>query len=86
MSKFYLKLNIGRLISVSTFLILFLSLVILGKSVHALQLAGIISSTKLFAFSLPVIGLYGTIESIVGQILLLLLIGGWVMKSKQKSK
>ena len=74
MTKFYMRLNIGRLISVSTYFILLLAFMILGKSINALQLSGILSSTKLFAFSIPFFGIYGTVEGVLAQVCLIFLI------------
>jgi high-affinity iron transporter len=84
MTKFYMKLNIGRLIAISTYFILFLSLMILGKSIYALQLSGILSSTKLFSFSIPLFGIYGTVEGLLSQLCLAFLIGFFLRKPRVK--
>ncbi len=71
--RFSLRLKLGILFNASTFLILFLSATILGKSIGAFQLTGTITATNLEMPSIELIGFNGTLEVLVSQVGILLL-------------
>lgn len=86
MLKLSVRVNIGKLMRVSTAALLFFAFTLTGKSVHALQLTGTLSSTKAFNEAVPFLGIYGTWESMGSQLLLILVIVIISMKKNKTAK
>lgn len=83
MLKLSVKVNIAKLMRLSTAALLFFAFTLLGKSIHALQLTGTLRSTEAFSGGLPVLGIYGTWESLGSQIILIVLMIGIIVKKKK---
>ena len=87
---FSVKIPVRPFFLVATVLIYFLSFKILGVSVHALQVAKLLPAHTLASLpNIEWIGFYPTMETILPQIVLVVLIAGaayWVEKSNRKSE
>jgi high-affinity iron transporter len=81
--KFSLRINLGILFKGSTALILFLSVVLFGKSISAFQKIGFLGSTDVGFPSMQPIGFNSTLEVLSGQLILLLLIVGYFYISRR---
>ncbi len=70
------KIPIHRFFAVATVLIYLLTFKIIGVSLHKLQLLGDIPTTVIDGLPIwPTIGFYPTVETILGQVILLILVG-----------
>lgn len=81
------KIPIHKFFAVATVLIYVLAFKIIGVSLHTLQLTDKISTT--IVDGLPVIsfiGFYPTVETMVGQVILLILVVGTVLYKKKQEK
>lgn len=74
MLKLSVKVNIGRVMRISTAALLFFAFTLAGRSMHALQLTGTLASTTAFDGAVPFLGIYGTWETLSSQFLLILMI------------
>lgn len=83
MLKLSVRVNIGKLMRVSTAALLFFAFTLLGKSIHALQLTGTLSSSEALDIAIPFLGIYGTRESLSAQLLLVAIIVVILMKKKK---
>ena len=72
--KYSAKLPLKKLFDLSSFMMVFLAFILIGKSVHAFQEAGVITVSRV-GISLRVdwLGLFPTLENLVPQILLVLM-------------
>lgn len=82
--KFSIKLNLKYLFKTSTILILSLSTIFLGKGIGALQKTGVFSQTSLDVFSLPAIGFNSTLEVLVAQVTMIIIVFAFYFMSKVK--
>ncbi|MCX4187063.1 cytochrome c/FTR1 family iron permease [Methylophaga sp. OBS4] len=74
MIKFSMRLSIGKFFSFTTYLMLALSFVLMGKAVAALQEAALIAISPLpFNINISWLGIHATWEGILSQLLILLL-------------
>lgn len=74
--KYSKKLPISQLFKYSAYIMALLAVVLMGKGIHALQEAGKIGVTSTpFNFRVDLLGLYPTWQSLVSQILILILLG-----------
>lgn len=83
MLKLSVRVNVGKLMRVSTVALLFFAFTLVGRSVHALQLTGTLTSTKAFEGGVTFLGIYGTWESLGSQILLVLIILNIMLRKKK---
>lgn len=84
MLKLSVRVNIGKLMQVSTATLLFFAFTLAGKSIHALQLTGTLTSTKAMEVAIPFLGIYGTWESLAAQLVLIIFVVG-IMSKKGKT-
>ncbi|MAF78844.1 MAG: hypothetical protein CME65_10745 [Halobacteriovoraceae bacterium] len=82
--KFSIKLNLKYLFKASTILILSLSTIFLGKGIGALQKTGVFPQTSLDIFSLPSIGFNSTLEVLIAQMIMVLLVLSFFIASRLK--
>lgn len=80
--KFSMKLRLDPLFKFSTGLILILSVVIFGKSVGAFQKVGVLQATQLNIPTLDILGFNATLEVLMGQLLVLLIVFMYFVLSK----
>ena len=72
MLRFSKRIPIAQLFKVSAFVIAILSIVLVGKGIHAIQETGLLSITASpISLRLGVLGIYPTIETLVAQLLML---------------
>ena len=84
MVRFSVKLPIARFFSATTYLLLGLSLVLIGKGVIALQEAAIIGISPLpITFEIDWIGLKSTWQSLLAQISILIVFFVFAVRSKR---
>lgn len=70
--RFSARLPIRKLFKYSSFMLGFLSVVLVGKGIHSLQEIGWMSVTNTpFSFNINLIGLYPTLQTIAAQIIIL---------------
>lgn len=86
MLKLSVRVNLGKLMRVSTVALVFFAITLAGRSVHALQLAGTLPSTEISRFSLPFFGIYGTWESLSLQLALVLIVMVTELRKKRALK
>ncbi|MFM8313891.1 MAG: FTR1 family protein, partial [Deltaproteobacteria bacterium] len=83
--KYNAKLPLKQLFSVSSIIMLFLAFVLVGKSVHAFQEAGVFSATPVINFiRIDLLGVFPTWESLLSQLVLLLVSLCFWLKPKVK--
>ena len=82
--KFSIKLNLKYLFKASTALILSLSTIFLGKGIGALQKTGAFSQTSIDVFSLPVIGFNSTLEVLIAQMTMIVLMLSFFIVTRVK--
>jgi high-affinity iron transporter len=83
--RYSAKLPLKQLFSFSSMVMLFLAFVLIGKSVHAFQEAGIFSSTTIAGMPrIDGLGFFPTCENVIPQLLLLLLAFSLWVKPKFK--
>lgn len=82
--KFSIKLNLKYLFKASTVLILSLSTIFLGKGIGALQKTGAFSQTSIDVFSLPVIGFNSTLEVLIAQMTMIVLMLSFFIVTRVK--
>ena len=83
--KSALKLPIPQLFLLLTWLIYALAFKILGVSVHALQLNGILPMTHIALPAMPTFGLYPTYQGIGAQLALIVVISALILMRKRSS-
>ncbi|MSP19707.1 MAG: c-type cytochrome [Bdellovibrionales bacterium] len=72
--KYSARLPLRQLFSLSSFMMVFLAFILIGKSVHAFQEAGVITISRVgISFRIDWLGLFPTLENLVPQILLILI-------------
>lgn len=73
--KWSVKLPIGKLFAISSFVMVLLALILTGKGVRALQMAGHVSIHPLsMPLNLPFFGLYPSLETTLSQIVVFVLV------------
>lgn len=83
--KYAQKIPIRQLFRYSAWMVTLLAVILLGKGIHSIQESGLFSAT-MFPFQLRVdwLGIYPTLETILGQAVLLVVIAGlWYWNSKR---
>lgn len=72
--KYSIRLNLKYVFKASTFLILALSTIFLGRGIGALQKTGLLEQTRIDIFPIPSIGFNSTLEVLIAQLSVLLAI------------
>jgi high-affinity iron transporter len=70
------RLPIGQFFAVSSALVAVLAVVLMGKGVAALQEAGMLDVTPLDMPSVDLLGIYPSMQTIVAQVVVLLVVAG----------
>ncbi|PCI73009.1 MAG: iron permease [Gammaproteobacteria bacterium] len=87
MIKYSVKLPIGRFFSSTSYLLLLLSFVLIGKAVSALQEAAIFSISPMpISYELEWLGINSTWQSFAAQFIILMLSLGLILKTQFKAK
>ncbi len=83
--RYSVRLPIGPFFSVTSILLALMAVIFVGNGVAALQEAGVLETTTVRFFSLPLLGIHPTAQSLVPQVLTLALIAGGLWFSRAKS-
>lgn len=83
--RYSVRLPIGPFFTVTSLLLALMAVVFVGNGVAALQEAGVLATTTVRFFSLPLLGIHPTAQSLVPQVLTLALIAGGLWFSRAKS-
>lgn len=85
--KYFQKIPIRRLFLYSSWMIVLLALILMGKGIHSIQESGLLSVTMIpLDLRIEWLGIYSTMESLLGQGLLLILILSLWYISSQRNK
>jgi high-affinity iron transporter len=83
--RYSVRLPIGPFFTFSSTLLALMAVVFVGNGVAALQKVGVLETTTVHFFSLPLLGIHPTAQSLVPQVLTLALIAGGLWFSRAKS-
>lgn len=83
-TKFSKKLPFEKMINYSVATLCILAVVMVGKAIHSFQEAGIVTQTSLPIPSIAMIGLYNTLETVLTQVFIAVLLF-WVFKKMKTS-
>ncbi|CAA0088939.1 Ferrous iron permease EfeU [Zhongshania aliphaticivorans] len=84
--KYSIKLPIAKFLSVTTFILLTLSFILMGKAIAALQEAAVISVSPLpFDITFSWLGIYSTWEGVAAQLTIISLAAG-MLRIKSRTK
>lgn len=83
--RYSVRLPIGPFFTVTSSLLALMAVVFVGNGVAALQEAGVLETTTVRFFSLPLLGIHPTAQSLVLQALTLLLITGGLWSTRSKA-
>ena len=84
--RYSIRLNLKYLFKASTVLILSLSTIYLGKGISALQKTGLMVQTTFDGYSMPALGYNSTIEVLVAQMGMIMIILAYFFVSFQRKK
>jgi high-affinity iron transporter len=85
--KYSIKLPIAKFLSVTTFILLTLSFILMGKAIAALQEAAVISVSPLpFDIAFSWLGIYSTWEGAAAQLTIILLAAGMLRRKSRTKK
>ncbi|MBN8554148.1 MAG: cytochrome c/FTR1 family iron permease [Deltaproteobacteria bacterium] len=71
--KYSVRLPMRQLFAVCSWIMVGLTVILMGKGIHSFQEAGHISVTALNFINLPVLGIYPTVQTVVAQAVMLLI-------------
>lgn len=83
--RYSVRLPIGPFFTVTSSLLALMAVVFVGNGVAALQEAGVLETTTVRFFSLPLLGIHPTVQSLVLQALTLGLIAGGLWSTRAKA-
>lgn len=85
--RFSLKLPIRQLFAVSSWVMLVLAVILVGKGIHSFQEAGMISSSAAPFINSPFFGIFPTYETLVAQLATIALCAGvWIFSNRTQSR
>ena len=84
--RYSVRLPIGPFFTVASTLLAVMAVIFVGNGIAALQAAGLLDVTNVHFFSLPLLGIHPTIQSLVPQALILALIAGGIWANRQKAE
>jgi high-affinity iron transporter len=85
--RFSLKLPIRQLFGISSWIMLVLAVILVGKGMHSFQESGWLTSTEVSFFVSPFFGVFPTLETLSSQALTILICAViWVASSKTSKK
>ena len=83
--RYSVRLPIGPFFTVASTLLAVMAIIFVGNGIAALQAAGVLDVTNVRFFSLPLLGIHPTIQSLVPQALILALIAGGIWSNREKA-
>ncbi|MEZ0232997.1 MAG: FTR1 family protein [Methylophilaceae bacterium] len=83
--RYSVRLPIGKFFSATAWLLIVLAVVFIGNGVAALQEAGVLNSQAVNFISVPLLGVYPTLQGLSAQLamLILIVIGLWLTRDKE---
>ena len=84
--RYSIRLPIGPFFAVASILLAVMAVIFVGNGIAALQAAGVLEVTKVHFVSLPVLGIHPTVQSLVPQVLILVLIAGGIWSNRAKAE
>ena len=83
--RYSVRLPIGPFFTVASSLLAVMAVIFVGNGITALQAAGVLDVTTVRFFSLPLLGIHPTVQSLVPQALILALIAGGIWFNREKT-
>ena len=83
--RYSIRLPIGPFFTVASSLLALMAVIFVGNGIAALQAAGVLNVTNVRFFSLPILGIHPTVQSLVPQALILALIAGGIWSNREKA-
>ncbi|MBS0152846.1 MAG: FTR1 family protein [Nitrospira sp.] len=83
--RYSVRLPIGPFFTVASSLLAMMAVIFVGNGITALQAAGVLDVTNVRFFSLPLLGIHPTVQSLVPQALILALIAGGIWSNREKA-
>lgn len=83
--RYSVRLPIGPFFTVASGLLAVMAVIFVGNGITALQAAGVLDVTTVRFFSLPLLGIHPTVQSLVPQALILALIAGGIWFNREKT-
>ena len=83
--RYSVRLPIGPFFTVASSVLAVMAVIFVGNGIAALQAAGVLEVTTIRFFSLPLLGIHPTIQSLVPQALILALIAGGIWSNRAKA-
>ena len=83
--RYSVRLPIGPFFTVASSLLAVMAIIFVGNGIAALQAAGVLDVTNVRFFSLPLLGIHPTMQSLVPQALILALIAGGIWSNREKA-
>lgn len=84
--RYSVRLPIGPFFAVASILLAVMAVIFVGNGIAALQAADVLEVTKVHFVSLPTLGIYPTMQSLVPQVLILVLIAGGIWSNRTKAE
>ena len=84
--RYSVRLPIGPFFAVASILLAVMAVIFVGNGIAALQAADVLEVTKVHFVSLPTLGIYPTMQSLVPQVLILMLIAGGIWANRTKAE
>jgi high-affinity iron transporter len=84
--RYSVRLPIGPFFTVASILLAVMAVIFVGNGIAALQAAGVLEETKVHFVSLPTLGIHPTVQSLVPQVLILVLIAGGIWSNRAKTE
>jgi high-affinity iron transporter len=82
--KYSVRLPIGKFFASTAWLLLALAVIFTGNGIAALQEAGVINAHAVNFVSLPLLGIYPTLQGLGAQLIFMLVIGLGLWFSKER--
>lgn len=83
--RYSVRLPIGPFFTVASSLLAVMAVIFVGNGITALQAAGVLDVTNVRFFSLPLLGIHPTVQSLVPQALIIALIAGGIWSNREKA-
>jgi high-affinity iron transporter len=84
--RYSVRLPIGPFFTVASSLLAVMAVIFVGNGMAALQEAGVLDVTAVHFISVPLLGIHPTVQSLVPQALMLVIIAGGIWSNRAKAK
>lgn len=83
--RYSVRLPVGPFFTVASSLLAIMAVIFVGNGMAALQEAGVLNVTRVRFVSLPLLGIHSTVQTLVPQALLLVIIAGGIWANRAKT-